>query len=118
MNKVLRNAVASVAFLGMGVGALSACGNNPGYPDTQYVYVHGYYDSYHHYHSYTHGKRVTVSYYNHHKSSYPKPYKTTTGKVKPKATHKSAVNKAPKLGSKKTSSSTKKSGGYSYKKRR
>lgn len=116
MNKVLRNTVASVAFLGIGVGALSACGS-PGYTDTQYVYVHGYYDSYHHYHSYPHGKRVTVTYYNSHKKSYPKPYKTATVKTKPKATHKSSVNKAPKRTSK-GSSTYKKSGGYSYKKRR
>lgn len=115
MNKVLSKAV---AFLGMGVAALSACGSS-GYTETEYVYVHGYYDSYHHYHSYPHGKRVTVSYYNHHKSSYPKPYKTTKVKVKPKtSTSKSKVNKLPKLGSKKTSGTTKKSGGYSYKKRR
>lgn len=107
MNKVVRNVIASVAFLGLGAGAV-ACTSDQGYTDTQYVYVHGYYDHYHHYHVYSTPHRVTRSYYNSHKSSYPKPYKTTTVRK-----HTTSVNKAPKrLGG---GSSYKKSGGSSYK---
>lgn len=79
-------AVAAVALIG---GAATACGD---YDDdgVQYVYVNGYYDSHHVYHHYSTPHRVTAKYYNSHKNSYPKPYKTV------KVTPPKSVNKAPK----------------------
>lgn len=101
--------VAAVALIG---GAATACGD---YHDdgVQYVYVHGYYDSHHHYHTYSTPHRVTTKYYNSHRNSYPKPYKTvkvTPPKSVNKGTKPGGVYKTPK------SVSTKKSGGFSYKK--
>lgn len=112
MNKTVVAGVTGAALL---VGALSACGSQPGYTNTEYVYVHGYYDSHHHYHSYSKPHKVSASYYNSHKNSYPKPYKTTKVKVKTKTTHKS-VNTTPKRVSK-GKSTYKKSGSYSYKRK-
>lgn len=97
--------VAAVALIG---GAATACGdyNDDG---VQYVYVHGYYDSHHHYHTYSTPHRVTTKYYNSHRNSYPKPYKTV------KVTPPRSVNKGTgsKVGG---GSSYRKSGGSSYKK--
>jgi hypothetical protein len=81
MNKVVTNAVAALAFVGVAGFGMVACGSDQDYDNVQYVYVHGYYDSHHHYHTYSTPHRVTKNYYNHHKSSYPKPYKTSTTKV-------------------------------------
>lgn len=85
MNKAgkLLVAVAAVGLIGAGA---TACGD---YNDdsVQYVYVHGYYDSHHHYHTYSTPHRVTTKYYNSHKNSYPKPYKTV------KVTPPKSVNK-------------------------
>lgn len=94
-------AIASAALIG---SAATACSSSQ---DTgvQYVYVSGYYDNHHHYHTYSTPRRMTLKYYNSHKNSYPKPYKTV------KVTPPKSVNKTPK------SSSTKKPGGFSYKKK-
>ena len=98
--------VAAVALIG---GAATACGdyNDDG---VQYVYVHGYYDSHHHYHTYSTPHRVTTKYYNSHKNSYPNPHKTV--KVTPP---RSSVNKGTgsKVGG---GSSYRKSGGSTFKK--
>lgn len=118
MNKVVKNTVAALAFAGVAGFGMTACGNQ-GYDDTQYVYVHGYYDHYHHYHTYSHPHRVTVNYYNHHKSSYPKPYKTTTVRKHSTSRTGSTVNKMPKrLGSGSGYNKGYKSGGSAYSRKR
>jgi hypothetical protein len=119
MNKVVTNTVAALAFVGVAGFGMVACGNDHDYDNVQYVYVHGYYDSHHHYHTYSTPHRVTKNYYNHHKSSYPKPYKTSTTKV-PRTTTGGSVNKHGYTAPKRVSggdSSYKKPGGFGSRRR-